>query len=189
MMRALEDLKAEHGLIKRVLHVVEAEVEAIDAGGAPRVELLRDVLSFGRGFAEACHHAKEEEVLFPALAASSDAIRKGPIRILTSEHEAARHLMGELEGALNMLQRGDGATAISAARRSLFLYARLLRNHITKEEEIIFRLAEALLPAAEQARLAARFEEVERARGEGAHERFHELVERLEAVLPTPRAG
>jgi len=41
-MRAIDDLKTEHELIGRVLTILEAEVESIDRGKAPRPDMLSD---------------------------------------------------------------------------------------------------------------------------------------------------
>src|SRR3972149_4089442 len=79
-MRAIDDLKTEHELIGRVLTILEAEVESIDRGKAPRPDMLSDALTFIPGFAARCHQGKEERPLFPALSEKSDAPRFGPER-------------------------------------------------------------------------------------------------------------
>ena len=68
MVKALEDLKHEHRLIERVLAVLERTTQQLERDGHVSPETLERGLTFVRGFADGCHHAKEEHGLFPVLA-------------------------------------------------------------------------------------------------------------------------
>ena len=64
-------------------------------------------------------------------------------------------------------------------------YLRLLREHIQKEDEILFRIADDVIPPDEQKQLLRSFEEHEAKEiGTGVHEKYLKLVEELERGCP-----
>ena len=180
-MRAIDDLKTEHELIGRVLTILEAEVKNIEGGAAPRPEMLSDALAFIRGFADRCHHGKEERHLFPALAEKSDALRLGPVSVMLLEHDEGRGYAANLEAAIAGI-RGGKPEATQAARGALQRYCRMLRNHIDKEENVLFPIAAEVLSTEEASGVAIGFDAVEDEMGAAAHERFHALVEKMETA-------
>jgi len=74
---------------------------------------------------------------------------------------------------------------VDAGRRwaqAAHAYVRLLREHIYKENNVLFPLADSLLSGAEQSQLRAGFEELESTQiGAGTEERLRVLMERLAA--------
>ena len=60
-------------------------------------------------------------------------------------------------------------------------YATLLRQHIQKENGILFPMADQVIPVTQRAEVAADFERVEHEdTGEGVHEKYLALAEALE---------
>jgi len=178
-------LDEEHVLIERLLSVLELEVARIDAGAAPDLALVQDAIRFFAEYADARHHGKEEQCLFPMLAAKKQVIRDGPIKVLTGEHDSGRYFTRELREGLNQLERGDGA-AVPRIRRALFLYAQMLRRHIAKEREIVFLLARVLLTEEEMTELANQFQATDQERTGAPVSDYLALVERLEKRSQTP---
>ena len=58
-------------------------------------------------------------------------------------------------------------------------YTGLLRDHIAKENEVLFPMADEVLAPEEQEELATAFEGVEEELGQGVHERMHAVMERV----------
>jgi hemerythrin-like domain-containing protein len=55
-----------------------------------------------------------------------------------------------------------------------------LREHIQKEDDILFRMADEVIPVDEQRQLLKRFEDHEAEEiGEGVHEKYLKLAEEL----------
>ena len=182
MQRPLEDLEHEHRLIERVLAVLEAAERRLDCGEEVSADLLEQALTFVRGFADGCHHAKEEQGLFPVLAGKGPMIKGGPVKVLSADHEAGRKLMRDLEGAIAAMRAGRAEGRVEA-RQAIGLYTQMLRRHIAKEEEVLFRLAEMLISDEEAEALAEHFERVEEQTGAGAHERYESMVGEMERAL------
>jgi len=181
----VDDLKHEHELIKRMLGALEAASERLARGERVPPDLLDDARAFVRGFADECHHGKEEQALFPLLAKRSDLLRTGPVRILASEHDVGRKLMAELAEATDEMRAGV-PKAEAHARRTIDLYTRMLRRHIEKEERILFPLAEMQLKPADEAALTRQFEAIEARMGADAHARYEAIVRRLEEAVALP---
>jgi len=60
----------------------------------------------------------------------------------------------------------------------------LLNGHILKEDQVLFPLADRVIPAAEQQAVFEGFEHVEHEEtGEGVHEKYLALAESLEREL------
>jgi hemerythrin-like domain-containing protein len=187
-MQAIDELHHEHEAIGRVLTLLERQLECHQRNGGLNANVLRGSLEFLRGFADRCHHGKEEAALFPALATKNPVLESGPVKVLTSEHDAGRHLLRELEEAIPGVDAGQPA-AEAKASRAIELYTRMLRKHIEKEEGIVFVLAQSLLTEAEAEDLARRFEAVEAEMGPDAHRRFGALIDRLEAESEAEAGG
>ena len=84
-----------------------------------------------------------------------------------------------MDDALTAYERGDSSAAgrfASDARA----FVELLREHIAKEDEVLFPMADQMLPAAVQEELLRGFEHAERHEmGEGTREKFVALADRL----------
>jgi len=170
-------LSDEHRVIERVLAAVERLTQR-PAGEA--VESWKKALDFIRHFADQCHHFKEEQVLFPAMEAHGIPSEGGPIGMMLLEHEEGRSYVRAMFDALAKIEARD-ASAQSALFENARQYLRLLREHIQKEDEILFPMAENVIPADEQRNLLSRFAEHEaQEMGEGTHERYLKIAGELE---------
>ena len=166
-------LMDEHRVIERVLDAVE---RMIDADVIDRPFLL-DAVDFIRNFADGCHHAKEEDQLFPAMEQAGMPREGGPIGCMLHEHEQGREFVRRILGGLDAAAAGNPAAAAEVKSAALG-YVGLLRQHIQKEDNILFVMAERLLDADAQKRLMQSFDRVE-ASTLGKHERYLALADRL----------
>lgn len=178
-MKPIDNLKEDHVLIQRMLTVLEGYVRDAQAGRSLSAPALRDAVDFVRRFADACHHGKEEQSLFPVLSGKSEAIAEGPVRVLESEHEIGRSCVRRLDAAIPGVEAGDPQASQEAAA-AIAEYTRLLRQHIAKEEDVLFEIAQTIIAPEEAEALWQQFEAVEESMGADAHAHFHRLVEELE---------
>ncbi len=175
-MKATQILMDEHRVIERVLAVLETAASRLEDGETLDPSLFIDATEFIREFADGCHHQKEEGVLFKAMNDAGMPSDEGPIAVMLAEHEQARaYTRGLLEAAQKM-QAGE-ADAVEAVILIARRYAALLREHIAKEDVVLFPMAETTIPASERDRLLAEYERVEE---EGVHDKYVALAERLE---------
>lgn len=179
MHKAIQVLMDEHRLIEKVLASLEAYAGQVRGG---RQFERSEPASFGeffRSFADACHHGKEEDLLFRRMADFGFPRDSGPIAVMLHEHKIGRAHVGALR------EIGGATGAASDAERASFLghaddYVPMLRSHIQKEDDILYPMALRVLPEDELLRLAEQYAEFqEKAVGAAAYEEMQRLAERL----------
>lgn len=181
-MKATDELKKEHKGIELMLRIVGAISDKSARGEEISVQHLSDIMEFLTVFVDKCHHGKEEEFLFPALEAAGIAREGGPIGVMLHEHEQGRKLVADLKAAVSGLRTGDTAAGTAIAETGN-QYIALLTDHIAKENNMLFKMADERLESSQDERLVASFEKIEHDRiGIGKHEEFHALLEKLQDV-------
>jgi hemerythrin-like domain-containing protein len=179
-MVPIEELKQEHQGILLMLRVLERLAAKIQSGEKAEANDLERIVEFLLVFADKCHHGKEEELLFPAMEKGGIPRERGPIGVMLQEHEEGRGYIREMADALARDKKGESAALKDFAKKAL-RYHNLLTQHIRKEDQVLFPMGERVLSGDVQAKLAEGFERIEVERiGEGAHEKFHRLLEELE---------
>ncbi len=182
-MQSVEVLMHEHRVIEHGLAVLEVIAERLERGEIVPKEKVEALLEFFRVFADQCHHGKEEGMLFPELEGRGIPKEGGPIGVMLYEHEEGRQLQDQMRQALADLSDDANRQQFVAAARN---YIALLRQHIWKEDNVLFKMAEQVLTETDDQRLAEEFERYEREEiGEGVHDRFHHLIHELEAEFIT----
>lgn len=148
-------LMEEHRVIESVLTALEQRIATLNQEPFP-YEFLNEAIDFFRSFADGCHHAKEEELLFPLLEQRGVPREHGPIGCMLKEHVQGRGCVGVMRANLEDAREGSAAAraAIKAAASS---YIEMLRQHIYKEDNILFQMAIRALSPADEAALAAQF--------------------------------
>ena len=115
------------------------------------------------------------------MAASGLSIEAGPIAVMLQEHEQGRAYNRAMRRGAERWQGGDdgGPSEIVAAVRG---YVALLREHIQKEDQVLFPMAEDVIPASRHGQVTTDIERVElEEQRSGAHERYVVMAERLAA--------
>lgn len=177
-MKATEILKQEHQAILLVIAQAEKEVASIEKSGTIHVQRVREMADFFQNFVDRCHHAKEEKHLFVGMQARGLPGDAPPLAVMLYEHEQGRACVRAIAEAVSGTAPPDAA-AIQKAKENLAAYARLLRAHIDKENQILYTMADRILTPADQQALAEAFERVESEElGEGVHEKYHAWIEK-----------
>ena len=109
-MSATDVLKDEHRGVERMLAIVEAAGKRLEAGGDVLADLYLNAVDFFQGFTDGCHHAKEEEKLFPAMEKRGVPREGGPIGVMLAEHEQGRAYVRAMAEAAKEANVGPMAT-------------------------------------------------------------------------------
>lgn len=135
----------EHALILRMIALLERNAPRTAAGEYSNWKFYLDGVDFIRNFADRFHHAKEEDVLFEALITNGMPRENSPIAAMLMEHDQGRAFVKIVEAAtLEALDGHDGMRQVIAD--NALAYAALLREHISKEDDILYPLAERVIP-------------------------------------------
>jgi hemerythrin-like domain-containing protein len=177
-------LRKEHRLILRVVEAFEAMVSMPDPAAVPLDDIEQSIVFF-RLFTDACHHGKEEDLLFTALEDQDVPGVDGPLAVMRDEHVHGRMLVGRLAGALTHARDGSDADGDSDARLAPLrsagaAYIDFIRAHISKEDDGLFEMADQVVQGAACASLCDAYDTVCSRRFEG---RSLEELEALAARL------
>lgn len=137
-------LREEHALILRIADVLERLVERSEVAGETDFDAFSDCGTFIRLFTDACHHGKEEDLLFPALEAQGLPRDAGPIAVMLEEHRQGREHARRMRVALELARAGDnaGLDRLHGAGRD---WVALIRGHILKEDNVLFDMADQMV--------------------------------------------
>jgi len=180
-MNPIEDLVHEHKAIKVMLSIMSKIADNIRNDKTVDTNDIESIVDFLRTFADKCHHGKEENALFPALVEAGIPKEGGPIGVMLHEHTVGREYIKEIATTTEQFKSGSSET-LQLIADNLLSYVNLLHNHIKKEENILFPMAEKVLPTQKQNEIYEHFERIEEeVVGHGVHEQFHELLNKLKS--------
>jgi hemerythrin-like domain-containing protein len=194
--RATEVLRQEHQLILQVAAALEQLLPpaagsggpdaAMMTGGPLPLEHVRRCIMFFRLFADACHHGKEEDLLFAALEEHDADGTAGAIALMREEHTYGRTLVAQMDQAADRLARGD-VLAVRSLVASALAYIDFIRDHIRKEDGGLFDVADDVLHGGACARLCDAYESACRQRFDG--HTLEELESLAAAIIEQRRPG
>lgn len=181
-MNPTEELKSEHQAIKRMLQILDKMCGQIESGEQVDPAHLDTVVEFIRVFADKCHHGKEEDLLFPAMEEAGVPREGGPIGVMLIEHTQGRDYVKNMADSATAYKSGqrEAAGVFAANARN---YVSLLAQHIDKEDNILYPIADMHISNEKKQELHEAFARVEHeVIGHGRHEAFHEDLDRLEGI-------
>jgi len=101
----------------------------------PDYEFFSSVINFIRHYVDEYHHIKEEDILFKSVLEIKNCQH---ISVMLNEHNEGRKFIQEMGMAL---LSSDPDQLVSSARN----YCYMMKDHIYKEERIIYPIAEKFL--------------------------------------------
>lgn len=132
---AIELLEHEHRVIEWVLEALEATNRS-----APEWGVYERAISFLASYIEGVHHDLEENYLFQAMTEAGVSGDRGPIGCMREDHVDSHTLLDGMRQALSAMDP-------QAIREASGAYCVLLREHIAKEDNIVYPMAEGKLSA------------------------------------------
>ena len=186
MARSLSIIRDEHRSFLAVLHGMSylvQETRVRDIRVDPRV--FHAMIYYLDTFSERMHHPKEDRYLFRALrgrSAEADAL----IDELEAEHGRGEDALRRLTQTLLRYEEG-GAREFPAFEREVENFVRNYREHIRKEEDQLFPLAERALTEQDWAKLDTAIGKDRDPLAMGADPRvFDKLFDRIACIAPPP---
>jgi hemerythrin-like domain-containing protein len=167
----VKTLVDEHLLIKRFIALVPDLLAALDLHSEEGRQVVLNGVDFIRTYADAFHHAKEEDILFGYAEGNQEVIQ-----VMLEDHTVARaHVKSIVEGVTSQ----DEATV----SEHLQAYAELLTEHIKREDEILYPWMDRTLSTKQVGELYAAFAAADAKADSAAIERCQRFVEELEVSL------
>jgi len=171
----------EHEVILSVIEAVESVAQR------PESDVLADgffekACDFFATFADKCHHGREEVHLFPLLESRGIQRQGGPIGCMLHDHDEGRAHVQAVRAAIGRAKEGDPAAPVVAKLEAL-AFCDLLREHIEKENQVLFVIGDLVMNAADKELLLERFNCAEHdLLPPGTHEKYASLAHELRAA-------
>lgn len=186
MAKTLDIIRDEHRSIAAILHGMEYLVDRIRARKAkinPRV--FRAMIYYLDTFSERMHHPKEDRFLFSALRNRGGEAATA-VADLEREHAAGGNALRRLEQCLVRYEEG-GDREFQAFADAVAKFVREYRDHMHKEESIVFPMAERLLSAQDWQAIDRAFAENRDPLAADRDTRdFEKLFDRIVNLAPPP---
>jgi hemerythrin-like domain-containing protein len=178
-MLAAENLMQEHQLILKYVDLMERyAVFSLKHPDAPvLLEHAVSFIEFIHEFADHFHHAKEEDILFRYIGVPGVLTHCNPVPQMLMEHDTAR---GYVQG----MEQAARAKDLTALADNAGRYAQLLKEHIYKEDNILYPMADAgLSDEAKTALLKEYAQADERMDSRAVWAKYESLYKELESGL------
>ncbi len=169
----------EHKLILRMIDLVEKNTNKLEWGRFENYNFFLDAVDFIRNYADRFHHAKEEDVLFKALVENGMPRENSPVAAMLMAHDHGREFVRGMEDAARKALQGDRGQAVVIAENARG-YIELLRDHIDKEDSILYPLSERILPEEMRAGMVEEYRRAEKAAPD-LEEKYRRMVEGYES--------
>lgn len=173
----------EHRLIERMVALMREQLARVHGRHECDPDFIGAAVDFIRSYADRCHHGKEEDILFRALAAQPlEEPLQTVLQELIDEHARSRGATGRLADANERYQQGE-AGALAEIEQCLEELVSLYPQHIAKEDRRFFVPAQQCFSQPELAAMLDRFWEFDR---QLLHERYRHVVGQWEGAQHRP---
>jgi hemerythrin-like domain-containing protein len=156
MPKLIEILFEEHQNIEKLLLVLERELDVFDRGGRVDYEILQTIIQYFQDYPESCHHPKEETI-FRKLKARDPAAAKR-VGDVEAEHAVETRRLGSFARAVEYVLADQ-----EFLRENFHLAVREFiehqRQHLEKEERLLFPAALRALQPEDWAEIDARLDD------------------------------
>jgi hemerythrin-like domain-containing protein len=159
-MSPTENLVKEHNDINELLDImtkIAAKIRSRDVFYPTDVEEIVDYLKI---IVDKSHQSKEDGILYPELILTGISKTTAPLSLVEYEHTQAMRYLNEISSCVENCKIGNNFSCELLAE-SLTNYVTVFKNHIQREEETVFPIADKILSAEKQSEITGKFQEIE----------------------------
>jgi hemerythrin-like domain-containing protein len=156
MPKIIDILLEEHQNIEKLLRVAERELEVFDHGGRPDYEILQTIIQYFQDYPESCHHPKEEKI-FEKLKAR-DAAAAERFGDVEAEHGLEAKRLRTFARAVDYVL-ADQEFLRESFHLAVHDFIEHQRQHLEKEEQLLFPAAVKALRREDWAEIDARLDD------------------------------
>jgi hemerythrin-like domain-containing protein len=156
MNTATKNLENDHVNILRLIDVMEKMANTSSSS----ITDLETVVNLIKSYADGFHHAKEENLLFPLMVNKGFSLEQGPVAVMLHEHTQGRNYVKGMTDGIASFKEGN-KPELAKIYENFQGYIVLLRSHISKENNVLFRMADKAFTEIEQQELLKNFAKVE----------------------------
>ena len=149
-------LLEEHQNIEKLLLVVEHELEIFDSSGRPDYEILQTIIQYFQDYPASCHHPKEEMIFLKLKARDPAAAKRfGDVE---ADHEVETRRLQSFARAVDSVL-ADQEFLRESFHLAVHDFVAHQREHLRKEELLLFPAAAKALRPEDWAEIDARLDD------------------------------
>ena len=152
-MKPTKILSEEHKNIIKIIGALNKECGSLESGKPLDKEFFIKAVDFIKNYADKFHHAKEEDILFKEFNKSQSHCN--PAEQMLYEHDLGRNFVKGMEQAS---KENNKEKLMENARG----YSQLLQEHIYKEDNILYPMADEALNEKTQKSMLEKFKKLEK---------------------------
>ena len=152
-MKPTKILSEEHKNIIKIIGALNKECDSLESGNQLDKEFFKKAVDFIKNYADKFHHAKEEDILFKEFNKSQSHCN--PTEQMLYEHDLGRNFVKGMEQAS---KENNKEKLMENARG----YSQLLQEHIYKEDNILYPMADEALNEKTQKSILEKFKKLEK---------------------------
>ena len=166
-------LVKEHENILKIAEILEKECNALESKNKINKEFFMSVISFIKDYADRFHHAKEEKILFKEFetCVNEGRVHCNPVEQMLFEHDKGR---AAVKLMVEGVEAGDKNKLITGGRA----YTALIREHIFKEDNILYPMADEALSQNVKEKILRGFNSI---KGGDKEKKYLKLLKKLES--------
>jgi len=177
-MKPTEDLMIEHNSIKSMLKIMSKISESIKAKNVFYTIDVEKIIDFLYVYIDQCHRVKEEKFFYPSFKSGNLPVDIDPEELM-NEHALGNVYLKEIICSVENCKMGNIFSCEKIAD-CMINYVRFIQNHILKEENTYFSLADKVLSEEKQNELCEQFKTIDdEFFGHGVHKHFDEYFNDL----------
>lgn len=138
-MKTTEILMDEHKVILSKLEDLECLLKKDESSIECELDYYFD---FIKEYSDDYHHAKEEDIYFKWMIERNPQVEFGPIARMLTEHDMFRTYVGNAKKSLAEYRLSKENNSLDDCRKNLQIFIVELRMHISKEDNILYQIAE-----------------------------------------------
>jgi hemerythrin-like domain-containing protein len=180
-MNPIEKLEAEHQNILKGISLLQEGADRLEKGDKVSADFFRKLIDFIRNYADKYHHAKEEDILFVRMEKAGFPTSGGPVGVMLFEHDQGRGFVSKMADAVEEYGSGENSV-VSTIVENAQGYVYLLRQHIEKEDKVLYPMAANALGDPGVEAMQGDFDRVEKEKT-GTEEKYTGLLKELRSYL------
>jgi hemerythrin-like domain-containing protein len=175
-MSLIQQLLTEHRIIENVLDIFENKIAEAQATKKVDVKFFTKFLRFVKEYVESYHHIREERCLFTVLADKNRLFDRGLLEVIQHEHRLGRQKTSEIQKTF--FQYSTNQACLDDVLNSCIEYVEMLRQHIYKEDRLLFPLSDRIMDKEDQERAFECSKRIEELASFSIHRHVARLVDR-----------
>ena len=183
-MTPTENLINEHKKINELLDIMSKIALKIKSKDVFYPNDVEEVVKYLINIIENSHHGKEDDVFYPELISSGIPKETAPLSIINYEHIISVNYLKDISSCVVNCKIGNDFSGELLAD-SLTNYVIAIKNHIQREEEIVFPIANEVFSIEKQNEILQRFEVIEQKYiSNSFNDQFDELLNKFKNKYP-----